>query len=105
MRKQREPRDWNGLITGSISAGMAVVAAAAVIALTSCQPGPSWQLGHDVEEKMELFPWATRECVIREIGNPDYRNNDEKLRLCMLEDRMDGLDGQGSPDPYDRPGR
>ena len=52
----------------------------------------SWDRGEDVEVKAERFSWATRECVAQEIGNPDYRNNEEQLRLCQLEHRVAELE-------------
>ena len=58
---------------------------------TGCET-TSWAIGKDLEAKTERFGWATPECVEQEVGNPDYRNNSENLRLCQLEHRVEELE-------------
>ena len=77
---------WTSLLRIIMIAGLG-----ATLLATGCET-TSWEIGEDLEKKTERFGWATPECVAREIGNPDYQNNDERLRLCQLEHRVEELE-------------
>ena len=101
MKASGENPPVPGLSAGGLAVStpvILIIAGIMALAIAACEPGPSWLIGKDVERKMEMFPWATRECIEKEIGNPNYRNNDEKLRLCMLEARVAGLEARNAPD-------
>lgn len=92
---REESRSQRAGTRGSAAIGLAVLIIAAVMMTAGCDMvDPSGQRGEDVERKMELFPWASPECVAQEIGNVGYGRNTVNLRTCMTENRVAELESR-----------
>ncbi len=85
LREIRERGTWISAIV--LLALIFFLAAAAISCWGETAP---WRISSEeqLESNIQRFDWATPECVEQEIRNPEYRNNDEKLRLCQLENRI-----------------